>query len=657
MYQGFADSSDEEFELNDEDTKAEGVLFNAIKILRALTSGDLVAYFYSDKKSKSVDYVELLKASAALGLHDLTNRVIRSEVIYSKYLAHKKEKFPLASESSQEIINLLTPVFLPIIKLHLREVSTLDAKNVKTLFNWTFNPYMKVPDILSKLESKKLASFKEELLTAIRKASKNQVFKKLLGSFLATDLKHVFDEDSADANVSFIASILLEIRKIKYSSKAIKITNKATAFSFSTTLEMQKFGPISQSKSHVTVIKPSQNSCSKISTFGSYSQILSQIPKDKKQLQLFTSCVLSALSGKSWETEGASEDEIESAQSVASEFTQLFFVESVRNPATIMVFPIWLELLEHNSKAIFPMSKVGAVRNAREIINHYGHLLFRPFVLDYDTKNAKDSDELLESELSTLIEWLKIKKDIDYSQILKRAAELTSIVFHSSKPLESLVCRDLIAIDDFLKDLGYSLMFTEEDRLLLQNHPQESVCIKSKVKTGDAVYLKKKFKAIYKKYEKKIEQIQESIKEQTKILMQDQLEFTKQLFIAIEENFFKWYGIEISDELKITDGQIEQYEAKAMEYLDKSLDEHSPFAKKDKKRKCSEIEEDGIVNHSPKRLFPGSDDVSAFDISHISSTGFPEYFGEIKAETTKHEGIGINAAFNDESSFDCFVIV
>jgi hypothetical protein len=554
MEEEFLDSSDEEKDFCDEKVKPEGILFNEAKIFR---------YLLFKQQPTEIDYAATIRDWLSIGTRDYTDRASRTGEIRSKYLERKKAESPLSPDEARAVGEKLLEIFTPIITLKFPDL-VIKAKEAKTLFCWLFNSRVKLPNSLEKSSDKVLNELKAQLLDPLQlhlKSDKKGLIWKFAKNALKSHITHNLEGDT-DRGATFISSVLYEARKIKDLSKAFKISNQTIPHNLQSTLEMDYFD-LAGSKGHHTVINPSLNSCSKIPAFTTYKKLLKGIPTKPKELRLFTDCIFNFISSQSWEPKDVSSDVVSDIKGVAAEFVQSFFVESVRNPNTILIFPMWLELLHSNPKVIFPMSKVGAVANSRQLMHDYGYLLYQPFLLDYDQKNAKDSKSLLDLEASILIDWLKFERNIDISDMLLRASHLTKLVTYSAKSDKKLTCNDILSVHESVTLLGGSGFLTKKEITTLS--------LKKSLVTVDPKNL------IMGKYQGQLDSIKELIKQKEQAFLKEQVEFLKQIFATIEESFSKWYNIEVPDELKITREHMDYYDQNILAYLCKPVDEFSPF--------------------------------------------------------------------------------
>jgi hypothetical protein len=592
MKHAFDSSDDEVVELrsrtkkstiNNEEPKQYGYLLNILKIFRHL------------QKAEAENFEKEFKVSTSVAIHDFANRLLRSSKVYDQYKKIKAERFGIEDERYISLISELKNIFLPITQKYFSNLEITDF-GIKVLFNLAFDHTCTLPPEYD-IEEAKLKQLKSELLSGLVArgfSSESQILEILTESY--SDSLQIENAQNSPDNPHFFISLLLDIRNIKNITKASAISS-IYSFASATHLKFPSLGlGMHAKKVHtVTVSTQSSNSMSKVTNITTYKDLLSQLPTSVREAELLKSIIFDIINGKATfpldsEIVGNLRSEIiAKMQNLSSDLTHLFFVECTRNNATIITFPMWLELWASNPAKYlnsFPMDIKGAVASARQIHAEFSELIFQPIFLDLDSTNARDADQLLTPEYQLIMDWC------EYNNITISRSTLKELGLTFMLDTKMQIERSLLTAGDLFDIFSAAENLFSEERYGQHSKALNVYDRKIKIPEKDAPtekpyytrYTKKTsgddqaLLSIYNQYLDIIDQLRGDLQCKKRSVIEQEIAFVKGLFLSLEQKMLDWYSFEVPENLKIGDVSTDF----AINYF--SCAKRSPFKKQKRVR-------------------------------------------------------------------------
>jgi hypothetical protein len=542
--------------INNEETKEKGYLLNILKIFRHL------------QRAEPENFEEEFNVSTSIAIHDFASRLLRSSKIYNKYKEIKSQKFGIKYEEYTTLISELKSTFLPIVQKYVSctEISNFGAK---VLYNFTFDHTCTLAPGCG-IDQDQLKELKKDLLEALKSRGFSQESKisEILAASYSDSLSLENAQNSAD-NPHFFISLLLDIRNIKNTTKA-SIISSLDSFSSATHLQFPSLGTgPHRKKMHTTSVSTqTSNSKSKVTNITTYNDLLSKLPTSIDEAQLLKVTILDIINSKAkfplnidgnW-----SYGIIAKIQNLSSDLTHLFFVECTRNHATIITFPMWLELWASDPAKYlnsFPMAIKGAVASARQIHDEFAELIFQPIFLDLDSANARDADQLLTPEYQLIMNWCAHNNIKILATTLKELALTFKLETKMKIEPKYMTAGDLLDIFSAAGKLFPEHRYKQQLELLKKCDREMKIPASDspapKVYDTRSNRDEQKLLSAYNTYIDISDKLSESVQSQKKIAVLQEIDFVHKLFLLIEQKMLDWYSLEVPENLRIGDLSVD----------------------------------------------------------------------------------------------------
>lgn len=384
----------------------------------------------------------------ALIVHYMSDRIFRNSPIDKYYKKHKLEVTGLVDKDFTKIVESIASVIKQV--LEIKELSTQDS--IKC-FNFIFNKSVKLSHAISQaIEAKKQKildfDFTQVLLTELKTLQLD------LGNLSENPLiLEIAKENNSSEELLSFAKIISRNNKNTIKNYKIKDIDSNT-INASYKLPDSVLGTFSEHH----VVKNNGNAVAHVPNLGKYADIFKdQFFKDNKVNiidNIFNIIKNNQPSVISNNTSYIDEKLVHF----------IFITEMGRNNATLFTAPIFLEFLQKDQQANFPMSKEKAVSDSRGISKHYANFLPKHHIMDYDEVNVSnkvETQKFLKEEGTLLMIWLKSISE-NFRLFFEKLDIYPSLITISSKSLNQISVDDIFKASDFLKTTKYKLQLSSE---------------------------------------------------------------------------------------------------------------------------------------------------------------------------------------------------
>lgn len=482
--------------------------------------------------------------------------MFRSSTVNDVYQKIKEEKLGISKCKYNEILCDIRTIFnkkLSYLFTNDSKENHITDKYYIQLFNFLFDKKSKLPQTFNLRDTVTIIKVRETLLKELHNSTIN--LKPLFKNPLEIDT--TFNDILKIPAYSKVTN-----KNIKGALKYLMV-EKTNNYNLSTAYKLSNSQLEVFIDSHVLHYKTGNVQTEKYK-FGTYQEIFQKILNNETHKKNIVIRIFEVIQNKE-------RDHTIELPKKLNHFAEqlahlLFIIEMQRNNATLFTAPMFLELVNQDSKYLreeefFPMSAKTAVSQARGVSYDNPFELPNTHFMDYDINNIKNSALLLKNEGHIVIEWFtQIVKNNKLSFIGKIFNVITLVNITKNKGVEDINLINIQELQDLVKSvnsINYSnnlIKPLEEhlNNLILHfgNRPEQYLLLFKEALLKKTIFSEKvknliettffEFEKILPKLDSFLATVQENLEEDIKQIIP---EILKILCAKIKE----WYNIDAPD--------------------------------------------------------------------------------------------------------------